>query len=309
MKTAADIARWAAYPSILGGSLVGLTVLARHVPHGVAIGVTNVAAGVAIIAAERALPYRGRWRESRGDVRTDLAYLLMTFVALFVVTAPIMAACSAAALWFGDRFGGTVWPRQWPVAAQLALGVLLYELGSYAFHRLCHHTWLWRLHSIHHSARRLHGLNAIRSHPIDLFLSVITTSGPLLLLGVDPLVFGQITVLGTVNMWLQHANADMRTGLLDWIFVTPRIHRWHHSQLMVEQQKNLGAILIVWDVVFGSRLAPADREPPEAVGTGHELAGLAYPDTFLAQVVAPFQPALWKAAPAPDAGTLQKVPA
>ena len=298
MNGVADIARWGAYPLILGGSVAGMTVLARQLPLPAAMAVTNVAAGLAIIGAESALPYRRRWRESHGDVPTDLGYLAMTGLMLFVATAPLMAACAQAALWFGDRFGGGVWPRHWPIAVQLPLALLIYELGSYAFHRLCHHTWLWRLHSVHHSVRRLHGLNAIRSHPVDLFLAVVTTSGPLLLLGVDPLVFAQVTVLGTVNMWLQHTNADLRTGLLDWIFVTPHIHRWHHSQALAEQQKNLGAILIVWDVVFGTRLAPADRAPPEDVGTGHPRAELAYPDTFAMQMIAPFQRALWTGAPA-----------
>lgn len=274
--------------------MVAVTALARHLPLSWAMGVVNVAAGLAIVAAELAVPYRRRWRESNGDLPTDLCYLLVTGIAMFALAAPLMSAFAAGALWVGERFGGGAWPRHWPVAIQLALALLIYELGSYALHRACHRSWLWRLHSVHHSARRLHGLNAIRSHPIDLFLSVITTSGPLLLLGVDPMVFAQVTVLGTVNMWLQHANADMRTGWLDWIFVTPHIHRWHHSQALVEQQKNLGAILIVWDVVFGSRLAPHDREPPVKVGAGHELGDGAYPDTFLAQLGAPFRGALWR---------------
>jgi sterol desaturase/sphingolipid hydroxylase (fatty acid hydroxylase superfamily) len=300
MKLPAGIARSAAspfvYPMILGGSLAGLTALAERLPVSVAMGVTNVAAGLAILGVERALPYRRRWRESRGDVPTDLGYLILTIVLMVGAAGPLMSACAAAALWVGERAGGTIWPRHWPAAIQLALALLLYELGSYTFHRISHHTWFWRIHSVHHSARRLHGLNAIRSHPIDLFCSVITTSGPLLLLGVDPLVFAQVTVLGTVNMWLQHANADIKTGFLDWIFVTPRIHRWHHSQQHGEQQKNLGAVLIVWDVVFGTRLLPADRAPPEDVGTGHD-GGVPYPDTFLAQMVAPFQAALWRRAP------------
>ena len=297
MTAATTIARCAAYPLILGGSVLGVTALAARIPLPWAMSVVNVAAGLAIIGAELALPYRRRWRESRGDVKTDLAYLALTGVALLVAAAPLMSACAAAALWLGERAGGGIWPRHWPGAVQLALAMLVYELGSYVLHRASHHTWLWRLHSVHHSVRRLHGLNAIRSHPIDFFLSVVVTSGPLLLLGVDPLVFAQLTVLGTVNMWLQHTNADMKTGWLDWLFVTPHIHRWHHSQVVGEQQRNLGAILIVWDIVFRTRLAPPDREPPEDVGTGHELAGaVAYPDTFLAQLAAPFQRALWKAA-------------
>ena len=291
MTIVANIARRGAYPLILGGSAAGVTALAAHMPIPWAMAVVNVAAGVAIIAAELTIPYRGRWRESQGDLKTDLCYLALTGVALLVAAAPLMSACAAAAIWLGERFGGTLWPQHWPGAVKLGLALLVYELGSYVLHHISHHTPLWRLHSVHHSVRRLHGLNSIRSHPLDFFLSVVATSGPLLLLGVDPLVFAQVTVFGTVNMWLQHTNADMKTGLLDWVFVTPHIHRWHHSQAQAEQQKNLGAILIVWDVVFGTRMAPRDRQPPEDVGTGHEV----YPDTFLAQLAAPFRRALWKA--------------
>ena len=173
----------------------------------------------------------------------------------------------------------------------------MYELGSYGLHHLSHHTRLWRLHSVHHSVRRLHGLNSIRSHPIDFLFAVATTSGPLLLLGIDERLFAQVTVLGTVNMWLQHANADLKTGWLDWLFVTPNLHRWHHSRRLHEQQRNLGAILIVWDIVFGTRLAPPDRAPPEDVGPGHAAP---YPDTFLAQLAAPFRTALWQPPPPPS---------
>jgi sterol desaturase/sphingolipid hydroxylase (fatty acid hydroxylase superfamily) len=288
------VARWASYPAILGGSVWGVTALGGRVPLPWAIAIVNVAAGLAVVATELAIPYRARWRQSHGgDVQTDLAYLAGSAALVLIATTPLTSGFAAAALWIGRHTHGGLWPRHWPLAAQLTLALLIYELGSYLFHRLSHHSWLWRLHSVHHSVRRLHGLNAIRSHPIDFFFAVATTSGPLLLLGVDEMVFAQVTVFGTVNMWLQHANADMKTGWLDWIFVTPALHRWHHSQVMGEQQRNLGAVLIVWDVAFGTRLLPRDREPPERAGTGHPER---YPDTFVAQLAAPFRRRLWSAA-------------
>jgi sterol desaturase/sphingolipid hydroxylase (fatty acid hydroxylase superfamily) len=279
------------YPGILGGSALGVALLSERVPVVVAMGVVNVLAGAAILAAEAALPYRGSWQGAHGDVATDLGYLAMTGAALVLAGTPLMAAFGAAAAWLARNGDGTLWPAHWPRLLQLALALLVYELGSYSFHRLCHHTRLWRLHSVHHSVLRLHGLNAIRSHPIDLLLAVATTSGPLLLLGVDERLFAQVTVIGTVNMWLQHANADLRTGWLDWVFVTPNIHRWHHSTQMREQQHNLGANLVFWDVVFRTRLAPPDRAPPEQVGTGHDRP---YPESFLGQLLAPFTAALWR---------------
>jgi sterol desaturase/sphingolipid hydroxylase (fatty acid hydroxylase superfamily) len=285
------LARRLIYPGILGGSALGVALLSERVSVVVARGVVNVLAGAAILAAEAALPYRRVWQGAHGDVKTDLGYLMMTGAALVLAGTPLMAAFSAVAGWLAGHGGGTLWPSHWPRLLQLPLALLVYELGSYSFHRLCHHSRLWRLHSVHHSVRRLHGLNAIRSHPFDLLLAVATTSGPLLLLGVDERLFAQVTVIGTVNMWLQHANADLRTGWLDWIFVTPNIHRWHHSTQMGEQQHNLGANLVFWDVVFGTRLAPPERAPPEQVGTGHDRP---YPDNFIGQLLAPFTPALWR---------------
>jgi ornithine lipid hydroxylase len=283
--------RWTLYPAILGGSLLAVTLLFHRLGPVWATSLVNVAAGLCIVGVELTFTYRPRWRRAQGDVPTDLCYLALSAVAALVAAAPLMAALASAALWLQSEVGGTIWPRHWPVAVQLPLALLVYELGSYAFHHLSHHSPLWRLHSVHHSVRRLYGLNSIRSHPIDFLFAVATTSGPLLLLGIDERLFAQVTVLGTVNMWLQHANADLETGWLDWVFVTPNIHRWHHSPRLEEQQRNLGAILIVWDVVFGTRLAPADRAPPVEVGPGH--AG-PYPDTFLAQLAAPFRRALWR---------------
>ena len=296
LRVIGRLVRWALYPGILGGSLLGVTLLTDRLGPVWAVNVVNVAAGLCIVGAELTFTYRPRWRTSHGDVGTDLCYLALSGVAVLAAASPLMAGLAAGSLWLQSQVGANLWPRQWPLAVQLPLALLIYELGSYGLHHLSHHTSLWRLHSVHHSVRRLYGLNSVRSHPLDFLFAVATTSGPLLLLGIDERLFAQVTVLGTVNMWLQHANADMKTGWLDWAFVTPQVHRWHHSTRLPEQQRNLGAILLVWDVVFGTRLVPADRAPPGDVGVGQD-ASQGYPDTFLAQLAAPFRTELWKTQP------------
>src|SRR5690606_30869270 len=115
-----------------------------------AMNLVNVAAGASILVAEVALPYRARWAESRGDVGTDLCYAVFSGVVVLVAATPVMAGFAAAALWLAGALGARAWPGHWPVPLQLALALLVYELGSYAFHRVCHHTRLWRLHSVHH---------------------------------------------------------------------------------------------------------------------------------------------------------------
>lgn len=297
-STCRRLLRGALYPLFLVGSVAAVVALGERLPWVWAMNLVNVGAGLCIIGAELALPYRHRWRRSHGDVWTDLCYVAFSGMVILVAAAPLMALCAASAVWLAGQVGSTVWPRHWPLGLQLPLALLVYELGSYGLHRLCHHTRLWRLHSVHHSVRRLYWLNSSRSHPLDFFLAVTVTSGPLLLLGAGEDLFALVTVLGTVNMWLQHANVNLETGWLDWVFVTPRIHRWHHSQRLAEQQRNLGAVLLIWDVVFGTRFLPPDREPPEDVGPGGVES---YPDTFLGQLVAPFRGRLWAADGGPAA--------
>ena len=78
----------------------------------------------------------------------------------------------------------------------------------------------------------------------------------------------------------------IRIGPLNWIFSMAELHRWHHSKTVREANSNYGQNLIIWDVVFGTRYLPADREPPKEIG----LADLpAYPMGWLAQQLAPFR--------------------
>lgn len=254
------------------------------------MNLVNGIAGLLLIPLERLIPYQASWQRSRGDVPTDIAYLMISSGLTLVLASPLLAAVSSAALWLAQQSDFGLWPRQWPFMLQLGLALVIYELGSWSLHKVSHATALFRLHSVHHSVRRLMWFNSVRAHPLDFLLSVTATSGPLLLLGIPPEVFAVVTVLGTVNMWLQHANIDVRTGWLDWLFVTPHIHRWHHSQDAGEQGRNLGAITLVWDLVFGTRYCPTGRMPPADVGPGVAH----FPDTFVPQLLAPWRRALWR---------------
>jgi sterol desaturase/sphingolipid hydroxylase (fatty acid hydroxylase superfamily) len=57
---------------------------------------------------------------------------------------------------------------------------------------------------------------------------------------------------------------------------------------MEEANNNYGANVIVWDIVFGTRFLPNDREPPTDIG----LADMPhFPQGFWAQLASPFR---WK---------------
>jgi sterol desaturase/sphingolipid hydroxylase (fatty acid hydroxylase superfamily) len=241
-----------------------------------------------IAVLERAFPYRREWNRSHGDVLTDVCHLLFTGQAaqglvFALASGPLIALSGVVAA----SFGAPLWPSSAPLLVQLALALLLGELGHYAFHRLSHENpWVWRLHAAHHSAPRLYWLNATRFHVLDLFLLISFESLPLALLGAGADVLGPYLVFRAVYGQVQHCNVDMRTPRwLDWLWSSPGVHRWHHSTVSREGNHNYGAVLNVWDHVFRSYLRP-DAPFAGPVGIGQLPR---FPASYLGQQLAPFR--------------------
>ena len=195
-----------------------------------------------IAVLERLFPHRPEWNRSHGDVRTDVFHLLFTGAASqALVAAVVLGPLSLLSIWVSGAAGGALWPDQWPMLAQLALALVLGELGHYLFHRISHENpWVWRLHAAHHSAPRLYWLNATRFHVLDLSLIISCESLPLALLGAGAEVLGPYFVLRAVYGQLQHCNVDMPTPRwIDWLWSSPNVHRWHHSTVSRRRQPQL----------------------------------------------------------------------
>lgn len=241
-----------------------------------------------IALLERIAPYRREWNEPHGDLAADALYFAVSSPFVSVAFGATLAGVAASgAAWIAERLGGTLWPASWPALAQLFLAILVAEFGHYWFHRVSHEQPLvWRLHATHHSAERLYWLNATRFHPIDLACLIAFQSVPLILLGAPPQTFLTYTLFATVYGQLQHANFEVRTRALDWIFSTPGLHRFHHATNSREGNTNYGAILITWDQVFGTFYRPRDRAFEGPVGIG-KLPH--FPRGWLAQLASPFR--------------------
>ena len=62
-----------------------------------------------------------------------------------------------------------------------------------------------------------------------------------------------------VQLW-QHANVTIDIGVLKYVFVTPQSHRIHHALAEEARDRNFGAVLSVWDVLFGTYVAPTHED-------------------------------------------------
>ncbi|HJL18635.1 MAG TPA: sterol desaturase family protein [Sandaracinaceae bacterium LLY-WYZ-13_1] len=280
---------WGSFPTIFGGAVaVGLLGFARGWPRGLLVATTVGVAGALIVALERIHPHEPRWLRSHGDVGTDLLHGLVTMLALpELLRAAFFGALYVASSRLSDAVGFGLWPTGWPLLVQVALALVVTELPYYWWHRLQHESdLLWRFHAVHHSAPRLYWLNAARFHPVDTLGGYVMQAPVLILLGAPDAVLGMFLIVTGVHGLFQHANLRVRLGPLNWVFSMAELHRWHHSRTLEEANHNYGGNLILWDLVFGTRFAPAGREPPRDIG----IADLpAFPRGYLAQLASPFR--------------------
>jgi len=235
---------------------------------------------------ERVLPYRSEWNRSRGDLREDSAYLASTSAVIASMRTLVAWVGVGIASWISLHWGFSLWPQAWPLLAQVPLAWALVELFAYWPHRWLHEVpWLWRFHATHHSPERLYWLNATRAHPLEHVFRASFGMLPLAIAGAGPELLVLSVLSDAVIGLFQHANVDIRLGPLDYVFSAAPVHRWHHSRLRAEADRNFGDNFIFWDLVFGTYYYPRDREVGE-IG----IEGLAaFPKGFLAQLASPFR--------------------
>lgn len=272
--------------------------LADDLPGLVGCGLLVVGSYVLLAVLERALPHRDDWNHPKNDVLPDVAYLLAigpasAFLGGMIATLLVYLSHRA----FPAMLRTELWPTSLPAAAQVFLACLVAEFGHYWMHRIGHEVPLfWRLHSIHHSARRLYWLNATRFHPLDLALIALFQVLPLHLLGIPAPIYLAYAVVSSCYGQLQHCNVDVDTSVWRWLFATPELHRWHHSQKPEEGDTNYGAILIAWDQLFRTRFWPG-KALTEPVGIGSMPN---FPEGLVDQMLAPLH---WAALQEPEAAS------
>ena len=135
--------------------------------------------------------------------------------------------------------------------ADIAVGLLLFELGGYAYHRLAHAVpALWRLHEIHHSSETMDWLASFRQHPLEIVLVTLAQNAPLVLLGVPLGAHAAVLVALKLATVFVHSNVRVPIGPLRFVVATPRFHHRHHQR--GGAVANFASFLPLLDVLFGS---------------------------------------------------------
>lgn len=181
-----------------------------------------------------------------------------TNVGLWVVDTLLLVVVCGACGWIvaawaaGHQLGLFPWVGAGAWVAVVA-GILALDAVSYVWHRANHQVpLLWRFHQVHHSDTSFHLTTALRFHPGELLLALPVRLAAIVALGIPPEgVLAFEVVFGIANL-LEHGNFDLPRRFepaAQRLFITPALHRRHHTADWRELDTNFGTVFSVWDRV------------------------------------------------------------
>jgi sterol desaturase/sphingolipid hydroxylase (fatty acid hydroxylase superfamily) len=156
----------------------------------------------------------------------------------------------------------------WPfsdIGSSVAAGFLLLDLMRYGVHRCLHAVpLLWRLHVLHHSDPDIDVTTSLRHHPFEYVLASTAYWLAAIVFDMPAVVVAGYGLAVFASEAFQHGNICLPEPVERWLqplLVTTDMHRIHHSVALDQANANYGAVLSVWDRLFGSyvSLTPAQH--------------------------------------------------
>ena len=127
------------------------------------------------------------------------------------------------------------------------------DLSFYFEHRCEHFSRvLWAVHVTHHSSQEYNLTTGFRSSVFRPFVNFWFFI-PWVLLGFNPLDILLMDAICQIYGIMVHTQYVRKMPKwFETFFVTPSHHRVHHATNLVYLDKNMGMVLIVWDILFGT---------------------------------------------------------
>lgn len=213
----------------------------------------TLVSGCALLwSLESAVPL---YRDREDRLRRALPNIALTVLLIFMSLALSFASASLAAAAESRRFGlgSLASVSSWAMAV---LGIVALDLFAYLAHVLLHKIPVgWRFHRVHHSDRQVDVTTAFRQHPGETLWRMLWQLLAIAVFGIPLWVVLVYLVLSALNAQLEHANIRVNEALdriLRLLFVTPNMHKTHHSREQQETDTNYSNIFSFWDRLFGT---------------------------------------------------------
>ena len=201
-------------------------------------------------------------REKRPTKHLRQSY--KTNISLFIVNSTAMSLASASSLLIlAERYTdkGLLNILSSP-AWKAVLSFFLLDLLMYLWHKASHRfDCLWMFHRVHHNDPYLNTSTAFRIHFLELFITHILKAILIIILGIEEAMVLTNEAIMTLFIMFHHTNISFKgEKLLGYVIIVPSLHRTHHSTQRNEHDSNYGAVLSLWDRLFGTlaELKPAE---------------------------------------------------
>lgn len=239
---------------------------AREFLTNLSIILTVMAVGALI---ETAVPMFAEKPWTRGRRSANLGLTAISFLSNWLLAS--VAAAAALTL----RPAGVLARLGWPNWLDIVVGIVVLDFSvGYLSHRTMH-AWpaMWRFHRVHHSDDFVDVTTTYRTHPVETVWRFLFAIVPVWVLGIPAQAVVIQRLLQATNGVLQHGNIRIRPSLdrvLSQVFVTPNVHKLHHSREVSETNSNYANLLTLYDRLLGT-YTPSPRA--ETVIYGLEDAG------------------------------------
>lgn len=187
---------------------------------------------------------------------TFIHLIIHTFLAIFIVI--LSDWCKE------NQFGLVYWLNSNVLGTIIISFLILDFFGGWLVHITEHKVFLlWRFHVIHHADNNVDVTTGLRHHPIEsvlrgifFFMGIFFSGAPMYAV----MIFQTLLVLSAA---FSHANISLPRWLdqsLSYVLVSPNMHKVHHHWKQPYTDSNYGAVLSIWDRIFGTfkNLDPKD---------------------------------------------------
>ena len=193
----------------------------------------------------------------------------------------LASVAAVAALSF--RPAGLLARVQWPMWVQIGMGIFILDFSVGYLSHLAMHLWppMWRFHRVHHSDDFVDVTTTYRTHPVETVWRFLFAIVPVWVFGLPAQAVVIQRLLQATNGVIEHANIRLWPPLdrvLSLVWVTPNVHKIHHSREMSETNSNYANLLTIYDRLLGT-YTPAERAPSVVYGLDDagRLGSASYP--------------------------------
>lgn len=197
--------------------------------------------------------------ESHREQRFRRALPNIGLAALVIV---MNLALSFAAAWTASIDAGLLARMELPLWIELVIAIAALDFFAYVAHVTMHKSALgWRFHRVHHTEEEVDVTTAFRQHPGESVWRILWQLPAILLFAIPLWMVVVYLTISSINAQLEHASLalpDRIDRLVRLLFVTPNMHKVHHSAWQKQTDSNYANIFTLWDRLFGTYTSRAD---------------------------------------------------